>query len=60
MNGVEFLPLTAKSAVVIILTTSLNPRDVEQLQRLPIDGYLTKPLTREKINHVLQEHFPVN
>jgi hypothetical protein len=24
---------------------------------LPIDGYLTKPLTRDKITQVLQEHF---
>jgi CheY-like chemotaxis protein len=63
MNGFEFLqayaqrPPTASPAVIIILTTSLNPRDVEQLQHLPIHGYLTKPLTREKINQVIQEHF---
>jgi CheY-like chemotaxis protein len=43
--------------VIIMLTTSLNPRDVEQMQHLPIHGYLTKPLTRDKINQVLQKHF---
>ena len=64
MNGSEFLqayaqrPPTENAAVVIImLTTSLNPKDVEQMQDLPIAGYLTKPLTRDKIAQVLQEHF---
>jgi CheY-like chemotaxis protein len=64
MNGVEFLqaytqrPVTDNPAVIIImLTTSLNPQDVAQMQGLPIAGYLTKPLTRDKINHLLQEHF---
>ena len=64
MNGFEFLqayaqrPQRGKPPVVIImLTTSLNPKDVAQMQHLPIDGYLTKPLTREKINQILQDHF---
>jgi CheY-like chemotaxis protein len=64
MNGFEFLqvyaqrPLTENPAVVIImLTTSLNPQDVTKMQGLPIAGYLTKPLTRDKINQLLQEHF---
>ncbi|HEX8507536.1 MAG TPA: response regulator [Hymenobacter sp.] len=64
MNGFEFLqayaqrPPTENPAVVIImLTTSLNPRDVALMQDLPIDGYLTKPLTRDKITQLLQEHF---
>lgn len=65
MNGFEFLqaytqrPSTENPAVVIImLTTSLNPKDVEQMQGLPISGYLTKPLTRDKISQLLLEHFP--
>ena len=63
MNGFEFLqayaqrPKQENPTVVIMLTTSLNPKDVEQMQGLPIAGYLTKPLTRDKINQVLQEHF---
>lgn len=64
MNGIEFLQAYAQrperdnpTVVIIMLTTSLNPRDVEQLAGLPIKGYLTKPLTREKVNQVLQEHF---
>lgn len=64
MNGFEFLQAYAQrperenpTVVIIMLTTSLNPRDVQQMQGLPIAGYLTKPLTRDKVNQVLQEHF---
>ena len=64
MNGFEFLQAYAQqperenpTVVIIMLTTSLTPRDVEQMQGLPIHGYLTKPLTREKVNQVLLEHF---
>ena len=58
MNGLEFMAVyrrqsPAPAAVVIMLTTSLHPRDVEQMQRLSIAGYLTKPLTPEKIQQVL-------
>ena len=64
MNGFEFLQAYAQrperdnpTVVIIMLTTSLNPNDVAQMQDLPIAGYLTKPLTRDKVNQVLQQHF---
>ena len=64
MNGFEFLQAYAQrpvrenpTVVIIMLTTSLNPKDVAQMQGLPIAGYLTKPLTRDKVSQVLQEHF---
>lgn len=64
MNGIEFLQAFAQRperetspVVIIMLTTSLNPRDLAQLPGLPVAGYLTKPLTRDKLNQVLQEHF---
>lgn len=63
MNGIDFLkayaqrPERENPTVVIMLTTSLNPKDVEQMQGLPIKGYLNKPLTRDKMNQVLHEHF---
>jgi CheY-like chemotaxis protein len=56
MNGIEFLqaytqrPPTGNPAVIIMLTTSLNPQNVERMQDLPIAGLLTKPHTREKID----------
>lgn len=63
MDGLEFLEVFAQQAfsqrpVVAMLTTSLNPRDVERLQTLPIADYLTKPLTREKVMALLAQHFP--
>jgi CheY-like chemotaxis protein len=64
MNGFEFLRAYAQrppgvnpAVIIIMLTTSLNPVDVAQMRDLPIAGYLTKPLTREKISQVLQQHF---
>lgn len=64
MNGFEFLQAYAQrperenpTVVIIMLTTSLNPLDVAQMQGLPIAGYLNKPLTRDKVNQLLQEHF---
>ena len=64
MNGFEFLQAYAQrsphensTVVIIMLTTSLHPTDVAQMQGLPIAGYLTKPLTRDKINQVLEQHF---
>ncbi|KAA9332095.1 response regulator [Hymenobacter busanensis] len=64
MDGFAFLeafanlPLARREAIVIVmLTTSLHPLDVERIQRLNIAGFLNKPLTREKIDLILQEHF---
>ncbi len=65
MNGFEFLqayaqrpPAENPAVVIIMLTTSLNPRDVDHLHDLPVSGYLAKPLTRDKIDQLLLEHFP--
>lgn len=65
MNGLQFLEAYSQqpvqrnpSVIIIMLTTSLNPTDVAQMQNLPIAGYLTKPLTRNKITQILAEHFP--
>ncbi len=64
MNGFEFLQAYARqgltrhpAVVIIMLTTSLNPQDVARMQDLPIAGYLTKPLTTEKITQILQQYF---
>lgn len=64
MNGFEFLfayqqlPLAQKQAIVIVmLTTSLHPQDVERGQQLHVAGFLSKPLTEEKVNAMLKTHF---
>lgn len=64
MNGVGFLEayqqahLCTRPSAIIVLTNSLPEREAMRARRLPIAGFLTKPLTREKITAVLLEHFP--
>jgi CheY-like chemotaxis protein len=64
MNGFELLQAYAQrlppenpAVVIIMLTTSLKSQDVAQMQNLPIAGYLTKPLTTDKIQQILHKHF---
>ncbi len=65
MNGIQFLeayqqlPLAQQHAIVIVmLTTSLHPRDVDRVRELAIvDGFVSKPLTEQKVQELLQEHF---
>ncbi|MBF9141908.1 response regulator [Hymenobacter properus] len=64
MDGFQFLeaydklPLPEKAAIIIVmLTTSLHPQDVDRVRRLNIGGFLNKPLTKEKLNDVLKNHF---
>jgi CheY-like chemotaxis protein len=64
MDGFAFLeaynqlPLPHKHAIIIVmLTTSLHPQDVNRVQALDIAGFLNKPLTESKINDVLKNHF---
>ena len=62
MNGVAFLeayqqlPLP-QPPVIVVLTTSMNAPELARLQQLPIAGVLSKPLTREKVAGLLQQHF---
>ena len=64
MNGLEFLeayqqlpPDRWQAVVIVMLTTSLHPRDLARLQALPVAGLVSKPLSEEKINAILREHF---
>lgn len=67
MNGWEFLEqyqqlsLDHKAKVVIImLTTSLNPSDLERSKKIKeINGFETKPLTEEKLEKILATYFEV-
>lgn len=65
LNGIEFLqayqhlPATQRQGIVVLLLTSASvERDLRQLQDLPLDGILEKPLTAAKLQRVLSEHFP--
>jgi CheY-like chemotaxis protein len=65
MNGWEFLEeykLLDKNqrakVIMIMLTTSLNPADEEKANSISdINGFLDKPLTREAMKELLNEHF---
>ncbi|WP_310396744.1 response regulator [Hymenobacter sp.] len=64
MDGFEFLtayqqlPLDRQRAIVIVmLTTSVHPRDLQRLEALPVAGFLRKPLTAEKVTQILQANF---
>lgn len=65
MNGIQFLeayqqqPLPAgQPLVIVMLTTSLHPRDVQRVQQLEaVAGFVSKPLTAAKVHAILAEHF---
>ncbi|WP_046245864.1 response regulator [Hymenobacter terrenus] len=64
MNGIEFLqayqqlPLAQQRATtVVVLTTSMDARDLARLDELPAAGLVNKPLTQEKLDQLLQLHF---
>lgn len=64
LNGVDFLtrytqlPPTSPRPVIALLSSSDHSLDQARTQHLPVDAYLTKPLTREKLQGVLQQYFP--
>ncbi len=64
MGGIAFLEayrqLPAaqhRATVIIMLTTTMDARDLSRLEELHIAGLVSKPLTQEKIDQILQLHF---
>ena len=64
MNGIEFLqayqqlpPSQRSSTTVVVLSTSVDARDLSRLDELPAAGRINKPLTPEKIATVLRLHY---
>lgn len=64
LNGLGFLEVYAqlplvqqRTIVIVMLTTSLHPTDQARAEQLPIAGFLNKPLTKEKVTALLQQHF---
>ena len=66
MNGWEFLEqyknldLAQKAKVlIVILTTSANPDDIQRAKEIQeVTGFETKPLSKEMLTEILQDHFP--
>ena len=65
MNGIQFLEAyqqsfldAQKTIVIVMLTTSLHPRDVQRVEQLhAVSGFISKPLTAEKMQAILTKHF---
>lgn len=64
LNGIQFLEayqqLPAaqhRATVIIMLTTTMDARDLGRLEELRIAGLVSKPLTQEKVDGILQLHF---
>lgn len=63
MDGMEFLaayqrlPVNQQQAIIVMLTTSMHAADLARISALPVAGLISKPLTREKLDTVLQLHF---
>lgn len=65
MDGFSFLEAyqqlpaaQQQNILVVMLSTSLHPQDVHRAQELPVAAFLSKPLTNEKVRHLLALHFP--
>lgn len=64
MDGFEFLEAykelefeQKKSVIIVMLTTSLNPHDVEKAQQTDIASFITKPLTKKTLQELIAQHF---
>lgn len=64
MDGFEFMKefesldmKTRKKPVVIMLTTSTNPIDVQMAQQFQIAEFLNKPLRKDTLSHLLDKYF---
>lgn len=61
MDGIEFLEAyiqpPSTPPVVIVLTTSVHARDQARMAKLPVADWVSKPLTRAKVDTILQQHF---
>jgi CheY-like chemotaxis protein len=64
LDGFEFvaafqrLPAPQRVAThVVLLTGGMTSRDMARLNELPVAGLVIKPLTREKVDNLLQLHF---
>ena len=64
LTGLEFLEqyqrqreAQTQASVVVMLTTTMDAKDLARINELHIDGLVSKPLTEEKVNQLLQLHF---
>ncbi|AHM62735.1 response regulator receiver protein [Flammeovirgaceae bacterium 311] len=44
------------AAIIVMLTTSLNPSDVERAKNAGVADYINKPLTEQSLQEILEKH----
>lgn len=64
MDGFQFLQAyqsldfkNKDSVVVAVLTSSFNPKDVNRAKEFSVDDFIVKPLTKEKMTELMEQHF---
>jgi len=64
MDGFEFLEAYSRlllpekeSVVIAVLTTSLNPKDMQRVNDLGITDFLNKPLNKDSLQNLMQKHY---
>ena len=64
MNGFGFLEAYRRledelpqPVIIVMLTSSLNPDDLERARRAGASDFLDKPLTSDKLREVVDKHF---
>ena len=58
LEAYQFLDFKNKDAVVVaVLTSSLNPFDLERISKYPTVEYLVKPVSVEKLKYLMEKYF---
>ncbi len=64
MDGFQFLEafqnLTFKNknkVVIAVLTSSMSSSDMNRAKRQSVDAYIMKPMTKEKMMELMEDHF---
>lgn len=64
MDGFQFLEAyqdldfkNKSSVVVAVLTSSISRKDVNRAREFSVGAYIIKPLTKEKMMEIMEEHF---
>lgn len=67
MDGFEFMQeyqrLDLKNeprSKLVALTTSSNPNDIKQVDTIGVDGFLNKPLNKDKVQLIMEEFFQIS
>lgn len=50
-------PAQQRTSLIVMLTTSLHPLDMQRLEELPTAWFLNKPLTQDKVAFIIKKYF---